>query len=98
MLIKTKKNLPKKDQKDTSKQKILETTISQIEKSYGKGSVMRMGTNGSIEKIDSIPTGSIALDLGLGIGGVPSGGAMGMQILYSLIYFKILVILSFNKF
>ena len=54
MLIKTKKKLPKKDQKNTSKEKILETTISQIEKNYGKGSVMRMKTNGSIEKIDSI--------------------------------------------
>ncbi len=72
MLIKTKKNLPNKDQKNTSKQKVLETTISQIEKSYGKGSVMRLGT-GSIEKLDSIPTGSISLDLGLGIGGVPKG-------------------------
>ena len=64
MLKKTKKNLPNKDQKNSSKQKILETTISLIEKSYGKGSVMRLGTNGSIEKIDSIPTGSISLDLG----------------------------------
>ena len=73
MLIKTKKKLPNKDRKNTSKEKILETTISQIEKNYGKGSVMRMKTNGSIEKIDSIPTGSISLDLGLGIGGVPKG-------------------------
>ena len=73
MLVKIKKNLPNKNNKNNSKQKILETTISQIEKDYGKGSVMRMGDNGFLEKIESIPTGSISLDLGLGIGGVPKG-------------------------
>ena len=73
MLVKIKKNLPNKNNKNNSNQKILETTISQIEKEYGKGSVMRMGDDGFIEKIESIPTGSISLDLGLGIGGVPKG-------------------------
>lgn len=47
--------------------------IEQIEKQFGKGSIMRLGEEGSHEKIESIPTGSIALDLALGVGGVPRG-------------------------
>ncbi len=54
------------------KKKALETAISQIEKSYGKGSIMRYGENQHIN-VDTIPTGSLSLDLALGIGGVPKG-------------------------
>lgn len=54
------------------KKKALETAISQIEKSYGKGSIMRYGENQHIS-VDTIPTGSLSLDLALGIGGVPKG-------------------------
>ena len=50
------------------KEKTLDLAISQIEKQFGKGSIMRMGEN-SIIKIDSIPTGSISLDAAIGIGG-----------------------------
>jgi len=52
--------------------KMLEDTISSIEKTYGKGSIMRLG-DGVVNKVESIPTGSISLDNALGIGGVPRG-------------------------
>src|ERR1700745_1035187 len=47
--------------------------LSQIEKQFGKGSVMRMGDPGAQVKVEAIPTGALALDLALGIGGVPRG-------------------------
>ncbi|MDO5286989.1 MAG: recombinase RecA [Actinomycetia bacterium] len=52
--------------------KALEAALAQIEKAHGKGSVMRLG-EGSRQPIDVIPTGSIALDIALGIGGLPRG-------------------------
>jgi recombination protein RecA len=54
------------------KKKALETAISQIEKDYGKGSIMRLGQNMQVN-VEAISTGSISLDLALGIGGVPRG-------------------------
>ena len=54
------------------KKKALEAALGQIEKQFGKGSVMRLGENASMN-IDHIPTGSIGLDLALGIGGLPRG-------------------------
>jgi recombination protein RecA len=54
------------------KKKALETALSQIEKSYGKGSVMKLGERGALD-IDSYSTGSIAIDWALGIGGLPKG-------------------------
>ena len=59
------------DDKD-ARLKILEDTISSIEKTYGKGSIMKLG-DGVIAKVESIPTGSISLDAALGIGGIPRG-------------------------
>lgn len=56
----------------TDKKKALQTAISQIEKSFGKGTVMRLGDRPDMN-IDAIPTGSLALDAALGIGGVPKG-------------------------
>jgi recombination protein RecA len=53
--------------------KALDVAVSQIEKQFGKGSIMRLGTKGAIAPVDSIPTGSISLDAALGIGGVPRG-------------------------
>ena len=52
--------------------KNLESTISQIERSFGKGSVMRLGQSENIE-IETVPSGSISLDIALGIGGLPKG-------------------------
>ncbi len=55
-----------------ARKKALETAISQIEKSYGKGSIMRLG-QGLQVNVEALPTGSLALDFALGIGGVPKG-------------------------
>ena len=54
------------------KLKALETAMAQIEKTFGKGAIMRMGDNSNIQ-VEAIPTGSLGLDLALGIGGVPRG-------------------------
>ncbi len=56
----------------SDKKKALQTAISQIEKNFGKGTVMRLGERPDMN-VDSIPTGSLALDAALGIGGVPKG-------------------------
>ncbi len=55
-----------------NKQKALETALAQIEKNFGKGAVMRLGDKPEM-MVDAIPTGSLALDAALGIGGVPKG-------------------------
>ncbi|MCE1189281.1 MAG: recombinase RecA [Ignavibacteria bacterium] len=55
-----------------AKIKILEDTISTIEKNYGKGAIMRLG-DGVINQVESIPTGALSLDWALGIGGIPRG-------------------------
>ena len=55
-----------------SRQKALETALSNIEKQFGKGAVMKLGQNASMN-VEAIPTGSLSLDLALGIGGVPRG-------------------------
>lgn len=55
------------------KEKVLNVAISQIEKQFGKGSIMRMGDKGARVDVDIIPTGSLSLDVALGIGGFPRG-------------------------
>jgi len=55
------------------RQKALELAISQIERTFGKGAIMRMGEDASKLQVDVIPTGAIALDLALGVGGIPRG-------------------------
>ncbi len=54
------------------KKKALETALSQIEKQFGKGAIMRLGQSNALN-VDAIPTGSLALDLATGIGGLPKG-------------------------
>jgi len=61
-----------KDRERLDKQKALELTLSQIEKQFGKGSIMRLGQDTKLD-IPAIPTGSLAVDLALGIGGLPRG-------------------------
>ena len=61
-----------KDVKE-DKLKALDVAISQIEKQYGRGSVMRLGDNTNQMKVETIPTGSISLDIALGQGGLPKG-------------------------
>nr|HQA47317.1 recombinase RecA [Bacillota bacterium] len=58
---------------NNEKLKALELTINQIEKQFGKGSVMKLGDQGASLNISSIPTGALNLDVALGIGGVPRG-------------------------
>ena len=68
----TKKTLYEAPAPATDKKKALQTAISQIEKNFGKGTVMRLGDRPDMN-VDAIPTGSLALDAALGIGGVPKG-------------------------
>jgi recombination protein RecA len=58
---------------DRDKERALEIAIGQIDKQFGKGSIMRLGEAAPRMSVEAIPTGSIALDLALGIGGVPRG-------------------------
>ena len=60
-------------QKESAKARAIEAAISQIEKQFGKGAVMKMGQKDAAVKVPAIPTGSIAFDLSLGIGGFPRG-------------------------
>lgn len=60
-------------EKSEEKKKALEAALSQIEKNYGKGSVMKLGDPENIVEIESISTGSLGLDVALGIGGLPKG-------------------------
>jgi recombination protein RecA len=55
------------------KEKALNTAINQIERSYGKGAIMRMGADGAKVQIEGIPTGAVNLDAAVGIGGIPRG-------------------------
>ena len=56
-----------------AKMKALDAALTQIEKAYGKGAVMKLGDNGSGMNVETVPTGSLSLDLALGLGGVPKG-------------------------
>ena len=60
------------DKTPEEKQKALETAISQIEKNFGKGTIIKMGENPKMN-VSSVSTGSISLDMALGIGGLPKG-------------------------
>lgn len=57
---------------DNAKQRALELALKQIDKQYGKGAIMRLGDAPAVS-IATIPTGSLALDAALGVGGVPRG-------------------------
>ena len=69
---KTKKTAVEAPETNEEKQKALDAAISYITKSYGKGSIMKLGQNTAMN-VSAIPTGSLTLDLALGIGGVPRG-------------------------
>jgi recombination protein RecA len=58
---------------EADKQRALEAALSQIDRAFGKGSVMKLGDKGKIVEIESVSTGSLGLDLALGIGGLPRG-------------------------
>ena len=58
---------------DDNKQKALGAALSQIEKQFGTGSIMRMGDGGTVPDIEVVSTGSLSLDIALGVGGLPRG-------------------------
>ena len=58
---------------DRERIKAVDLAVVQIEKQFGKGSIMRLGQKGAIQPIDAIPTGAISIDYALGVGGVPRG-------------------------
>jgi len=64
-----------KEKKEINKEKLkaLQLTMDKLDKTYGKGSIMRLGDQVVDESIESIPSGSVALDLALGVGGYPRG-------------------------
>jgi recombination protein RecA len=61
------------ERQDREKIKAVDLAFQQIEKQFGKGSIMRLGQKGAIQPIEAIPTGAISIDYALGIGGVPRG-------------------------
>src|SRR5574339_112822 len=64
---------PADDRNDKERSKAIELAVGQIEKQFGKGSIMRLGGKDAIAAIPSISTGSVSIDWALGIGGVPRG-------------------------
>ncbi len=61
------------DRDGMDRDKALESALSQIERAFGKGSIMKLGQHGSVAEVETISTGSLGLDIGLGIGGLPKG-------------------------
>jgi len=61
------------ERRNMDKQKALESALGQIERNFGKGSVMRLGQDNPVMDIEATSTGSIGLDIALGIGGLPQG-------------------------
>ena len=58
---------------DDDKKKALDVALAQIEKQFGKGAVMKLGENQKNMNVETIPTGSLSLDIALGLGGIPRG-------------------------
>src|SRR5689334_25373422 len=58
---------------DTNREKAIDLAVSQIEKQFGKGAIMKLGEGGVIKDVAIVSTGSLGLDLALGVGGVPRG-------------------------
>ena len=61
------------DKRSTDRQKALDSALAQIERQFGKGSIMRLGADNPVAEIEAISTGSLGLDIALGIGGLPRG-------------------------
>src|SRR3974377_1985094 len=71
-MAETARKVPGKEERK-ERDRALELALSQIEKQYGKGAIMRMGASGALLPVAVIPTGSLELDYALGVGGVPRG-------------------------
>ncbi len=61
------------DKRDGDKQKALDSALAQIERQFGKGSIMKLGGDSPMKEIEATSTGSLGLDIALGIGGLPKG-------------------------
>ena len=61
------------ERKQADKQKALDSALSQIERQFGKGSIMKLGGDNALPEIEATSTGSLGLDIALGIGGLPKG-------------------------
>ncbi|MFK4823353.1 recombinase RecA [Paenochrobactrum sp. BZR 588] len=61
------------EEKSVDKTKALDAALSQIERQFGKGSIMRLGQSDQVVEIETVPTGSLSLDIALGVGGLPKG-------------------------
>ena len=61
------------EKQNSDKLRALDAALSQIEKQYGKGAVMRLGENSTNMNVETVPTGSLSLDIALGQGGIPKG-------------------------
>src|SRR5580704_15604858 len=72
-IIMTQANLRLVEGTSVDKTKALDAALSQIERAFGKGSIMRLGKNQKAVEIDTVPTGSLGLDIALGVGGLPRG-------------------------
>jgi recombination protein RecA len=72
MATTTKKKKTTSTKENSSKKKAIEMAVSQIEKQFGKGSIMQLGGDKKVD-VDVIPTGALSLDIALGIGGIPKG-------------------------
>ena len=58
---------------DANRERAMELAMSQIEKQFGKGAIMKLGADAPVADIQAVSTGSLALDMALGVGGVPRG-------------------------
>ena len=72
-MAKESKKEVKREVNPEDKLKALSAAILQIEKEYGKGSIMKLGESAKNMNVDAVPTGCLSLDLALGIGGLPKG-------------------------
>ena len=61
------------EETSVDKSKALDAALSQIERAFGKGSIMKLGSNENVVEIETVPTGSLGLDIALGVGGLPKG-------------------------
>ena len=61
------------DKKSMDKNKALDAAVGQIERAFGKGSIMRLGKNDKVQEVETVSTGSLGLDIALGVGGLPRG-------------------------
>ncbi len=67
------KDMAKNNKQSEDKQKALDSALAQIERQFGKGSIMKLGADNPVQEIEATSTGSLGLDIALGIGGIPKG-------------------------